>query len=616
MSRLSSDTVVKTASIILWSAAWGTVGAGAVVSSLGAGGAIPDWPGTFAYIPFLFPPRYWIPYLLAGCWDIFWAHLHRLLGWLTLLVAFTWCALKWRQLTSWTDRLIVMIPPMAVMGQVILGGLHVYTRSAASAQLLASSAPLVIVAIWFGAFGWPTGRAPGSDRRITAGRWLSACLPMLLAIWIYLQGVVGVQLRHISVTSGPFRFYFWTWTHVLSAVGLGFCAFFLLSGMRRPTTSAHNGNRLHEKSRKLLGAILIFQLVLGLVSWLALYGVPRWFIDFVANWQLALTGKNTFVVAVGSIHSIGGTVALVMAASLAWRTTFLEPETSPKATENIWSGITQSHFSSVVAGVGAFLVGAAASAPLHPPLETIVNGAFGVGMFLFAAAMMALKLRLLIPVKFMQENPGLERPSGILPTIVSILCTFAGFALLGKSLDVLLAAIVAYLAALASSVPRSQGIAVEHGGPWRAPLFDAFASTLPAVVGGLLVDPTNIAFLPLAFLNLCAWQVCFQFMRVNYGFPKRESFEPSRLAAPASGWIAKASLIGAGATTVFGLATVWLIDGGLFFLALVLVLSGSLIWLVAQMGWGGRHQIGTIRFLWGLHGVANYVTWFLLFLPR
>src|SRR5690606_14917989 len=47
--------------------------AGGTVTSRGVGLAVPDWPNSFGYNMFLFPPSMW-----RG--GIFWEHAHRLLG--------------------------------------------------------------------------------------------------------------------------------------------------------------------------------------------------------------------------------------------------------------------------------------------------------------------------------------------------------------------------------------------------------------------------------------------------------------------------------------------------------------------------------------------------------
>src|SRR5437773_6941743 len=62
--------------------------AGGIVTSKGVGLAVPDWPNTYGYNMFLFPPSKWIG-------GIFYEHTHRLLGALvglltTMLAVWLW----------------------------------------------------------------------------------------------------------------------------------------------------------------------------------------------------------------------------------------------------------------------------------------------------------------------------------------------------------------------------------------------------------------------------------------------------------------------------------------------------------------------------------------------
>src|SRR5688572_32197957 len=49
---------------------------GGLVTTYDAGMAVPDWPGTYGYNLLLYPWQSWI----AGPWDLFIEHGHRLLG--------------------------------------------------------------------------------------------------------------------------------------------------------------------------------------------------------------------------------------------------------------------------------------------------------------------------------------------------------------------------------------------------------------------------------------------------------------------------------------------------------------------------------------------------------
>src|SRR6185503_19836823 len=92
--------------------------AGGLVTSHGAGMAVPDWPNTFGYNPFLFPISKWVG-------GIFYEHTHRLIasgvGLLTTILA-VWLWLK--ESRRWL-RWLGLIAFFAVVFQGVLGGLRV-----------------------------------------------------------------------------------------------------------------------------------------------------------------------------------------------------------------------------------------------------------------------------------------------------------------------------------------------------------------------------------------------------------------------------------------------------------------------------------------------------------
>ncbi len=66
---------------------------GGTVTSKGAGLAVPDWPNTFNYNMFLFPPSMWVG-------GIFWEHTHRLMGSLVGFMAIIMCIWLWQTNTA------------------------------------------------------------------------------------------------------------------------------------------------------------------------------------------------------------------------------------------------------------------------------------------------------------------------------------------------------------------------------------------------------------------------------------------------------------------------------------------------------------------------------------
>jgi cytochrome c oxidase assembly protein subunit 15 len=91
---------------------------GGLVTSMGVGMSVPDWPTTYGYNMFLFPYSKWVG-------GIFWEHSHRLIasgvGFLTLILA---GVTFWKEKRTWV-RWLAVGAVVAVILQGVLGGLRV-----------------------------------------------------------------------------------------------------------------------------------------------------------------------------------------------------------------------------------------------------------------------------------------------------------------------------------------------------------------------------------------------------------------------------------------------------------------------------------------------------------
>jgi heme a synthase len=97
---------------------------GGLVTSHGAGMAVPDWPNSFGYNMFLFPISHWVG-------GVFFEHTHRLIasgvGLLTLALCALTLVIEKRRLVKWLAGIAVL----AVIIQGVLGGLRVTEHNAA-----------------------------------------------------------------------------------------------------------------------------------------------------------------------------------------------------------------------------------------------------------------------------------------------------------------------------------------------------------------------------------------------------------------------------------------------------------------------------------------------------
>ncbi len=167
---------------------------GGLVTSHQAGMSVPDWPNSYGYNMFLFPPRLWIG-------GILYEHTHRLMatvvGFCAILL--TIAAWKWesRRWARWLATSVLF----AVIFQGVLGGLRVvlvkldlaivHACFAQAFFCLAALEAVVTSRWWLNAPDLSrTQGEPGASRLITLA---CACL-----FAIYLQLVVGAFMRHFD----------------------------------------------------------------------------------------------------------------------------------------------------------------------------------------------------------------------------------------------------------------------------------------------------------------------------------------------------------------------------------------------------------------------------------
>jgi cytochrome c oxidase assembly protein subunit 15 len=164
--------------------------AGSLVTSTGSGLSVPDWPTSYGWSMFTFPPSKWVG-------GIFYEHTHRLIastvGFLTIVLA-AW--LWWQDPRPWMKRL-GLIALGAVVAQGVLGGLTVLfylpaAVSTAHAGLAEIFFCLTVAIALFTSPGWE--RSAGGLAIVG-----SVTLQRLTAITtglIYIQILIGATMRH------------------------------------------------------------------------------------------------------------------------------------------------------------------------------------------------------------------------------------------------------------------------------------------------------------------------------------------------------------------------------------------------------------------------------------
>ena len=165
---------------------------GGMVTSLGAGLAVPDWPTTYGYNMFAFPLSRWVG-------PVFWEHCHRLvaslIGFLTIALAvWTWRAERRR----WVSALALGALALVIV-QGILGGLRVTHLSIALAMVHGCVAQAFLCVLTLLALAL----APSWETPLSHGvpeGWVRSWKPWawLLAGAVYLQLILGAVMRHLG----------------------------------------------------------------------------------------------------------------------------------------------------------------------------------------------------------------------------------------------------------------------------------------------------------------------------------------------------------------------------------------------------------------------------------
>jgi cytochrome c oxidase assembly protein subunit 15 len=161
--------------------------AGSLVTSTGSGLAVPDWPTTYGWNMFTFPPSKWVG-------GIFYEHGHRLIasgvGALTIILA-VWLWLK--DPRRWM-RWLGVTALVTVIAQGMLGGLTVLfflpaAVSTAHAGLAQIFFCLTIAIALFTSPGWAAG---GDDLEDEQLRRIATTTTAL----VYIQILIGATMRH------------------------------------------------------------------------------------------------------------------------------------------------------------------------------------------------------------------------------------------------------------------------------------------------------------------------------------------------------------------------------------------------------------------------------------
>jgi cytochrome c oxidase assembly protein subunit 15 len=267
--------------------------AGSLVTSHAAGLSVPDWPTSYGWNMFTFPPSMWVA-------NIFYEHVHRLVasgtGLLTILLVIALCISKRPRWLRWFGVAALG----AVIAQGLLGGLTVLLLlppavSTAHAALAEIFFCLTVSIALFTSPGWNTASTPVDDERL---RWLATMTTVL----VFCQILVGATMRHsgagLAIPDFPLSFGHIVPDHWSTGIALHFVHRIGAAGVAGAAvmTAVDIRRRYQDRAELAVPALLLVLLVLLQVTLGASVVVSK-----LSPW-------------VNSIHVVVG--ALVLATSL------------------------------------------------------------------------------------------------------------------------------------------------------------------------------------------------------------------------------------------------------------------------------------------------------------
>jgi heme a synthase len=162
---------------------------GGLVTSHGAGMAVPDWPNSFGYNMFLFPVSRWVG-------GVFFEHTHRLIasgvGLLTIVLCVLTVTIEDRLWVKWLAGIAVI----AVIVQGVLGGLRVTEHNAVLGLLhgcLAQGFFSIVATVALVTSRFWRGIKRASDQRDIRGLrfWT-----ITVTVMLFIQLALGASMRH------------------------------------------------------------------------------------------------------------------------------------------------------------------------------------------------------------------------------------------------------------------------------------------------------------------------------------------------------------------------------------------------------------------------------------
>jgi cytochrome c oxidase assembly protein subunit 15 len=285
---------------------------GGLVTTYDAGMAVPDWPGTYGYNLLRYPWQTW----LAGPWDLFIEHGHRLLGATAGLLAIALVAVvllvdrrRWLVAASLGALALVIL-------QGALGGARVLFDERVVAMVHGCVGPLFFA--YLAALVLTTSRWWQTAQKVEvvggAGLVRAAWINVGLA---YIQLVLGAVIRHIPLIAAPGVFRAALVFHLVVAAAL---MVHVLAHAARCWRLSRNVRGLRMFAG-LLPLLMLVQIALGGATYVAKYAFPAWLGDYAFAANFVVEEKGLVQSLITTAHVANGSLILFVCVVGAMRLT-------------------------------------------------------------------------------------------------------------------------------------------------------------------------------------------------------------------------------------------------------------------------------------------------------
>jgi cytochrome c oxidase assembly protein subunit 15 len=293
------------AAVVLCCATFPLVWIGGLVTSTDAGMAVPDWPTTYGYNLFLYPWQTW----LFGPWGLFIEHGHRLFASAVGLLTIALVVVFWRcEPRRWMKGLAIAALILVIV-QGVLGGMRVLMNERTLAMIHGCTGPaffaLTAALVVFTSCTWRTVKPTAHERATLA-------VAVLTTIALYTQLVFGAMLRHVPDLASPQQFYSAVHMHIGM---VPIVALLVVAQAWLVKRSASQSSAVRRLSMALV-AILVFQIALGVGTWLVKYSVPYWASGWIDPLSASITAGGPLQAIIVTGHVATGSLLLALAVAL------------------------------------------------------------------------------------------------------------------------------------------------------------------------------------------------------------------------------------------------------------------------------------------------------------